>query len=89
MFATGTKKESQRSFSGKLLDGFLVFGAVSISILSLRYFDFEVDGILNKQRDYVVESSLYRFCFYVHILGGIIALLIALLNYGNDGVRKR
>lgn len=54
--------------------GFVLFGVLSISILSLRYSSLDVIGLLNLKSESLLDNSLYRAIFYVHITGGIIAL---------------
>ncbi len=59
----------------KYLGRFLLFFfAFSISIASMRYLDFKVkDILLNKEE--LIQSKVYLFFFYLHIIPGIIALL--------------
>jgi len=50
---------------------FLTFG---VGIVSMRFLDFEVKEILLGKGD-LVESKIYLFFFYLHIIPGIVALM--------------
>lgn len=59
-----------------LRDVLLLLGAASITIVSLRYLSFDIIGVLNLQREAIVTSLAYRIVFYLHILGGMTALML-------------
>lgn len=56
------------------LIAFLYFGALSMLILSVHYFQGPVAGILKAKA--VASSSLYLAIFYTHITGGLVGLSI-------------
>ncbi len=55
---------------------FLLFlFAFAIGITSMRYLDFEIkDFLLDKEE--LVQSNIYLFFFYLHIIPGIVALMV-------------
>jgi len=72
-----------------LRDILLLTGALSITAMSLRYLSFEVTGVLNLQHEDIVNSLLYRIAFYIHIIGGMIALTLGPLQFWSKFRKRR
>ena len=53
----------------------LFFLAFGVSIVSMRYLDFEIKDILEGKGD-LVQSKFYLFFFYLHIIPGMVALMV-------------
>lgn len=58
----------------KLLIGFFLAGAITMFVMSLHYFQFDVTGILKGKE--ISNSLWYRLFLKAHILTGIIAITI-------------
>ncbi|NOX52686.1 MAG: DUF2306 domain-containing protein [Gammaproteobacteria bacterium] len=58
----------------KLLILFFIAGALSMLVMSLHYFQFEISGLL--QGKPVAEQSWYRLVFKTHVLLGIVAITV-------------
>lgn len=58
----------------KLFTGFLVFGALSMLVMSFHYFQHADAGILKKKD--VAASLWYIITFRTHVLFGLVAMLI-------------
>ncbi len=54
--------------------GFFLVGAITMIVMSLHYFQFDVTGILKGKE--ISDSSWYRLCLRTHILTGIFAMTI-------------
>lgn len=59
----------------------LVFFAVGVSIASMRYLNFQVQGVLYDKSGVLLQNMLYRGIFYTHVLFGITALLTGSVQF--------
>jgi uncharacterized membrane protein len=59
----------------------LIFFAVGVSLASMRYLDFRVQGVLNDKSALLLQNVGYRSIFYTHVLFGITALLTGSVQF--------
>lgn len=57
-----------------LSTGFFLIGAISMLVMSLHYFQYEITGILKGKA--IANTDWYRLCLKVHIIGGIVAIAV-------------
>ncbi len=53
----------------------IAFFAVGVGFFSLRYLNFEVQGLLHSKAKSLLDNYSYRLAFYSHVVFGIIALI--------------
>ena len=54
--------------------GLIILLALIIGIVSLRYLDFKISGLLS-DKGALLDSNLYLVGFYTHVIFGVIALI--------------
>ncbi len=59
----------------------LLFFAVGVSLASMRYLNFRVQGVLNDKSLVLLGNIGYRSIFYTHIIFGITALLTGSVQF--------
>ena len=57
---------------------FLIAGVFIIPSISLKYFSFEIVGILQSKAEFLLQNWGYRIGLYTHIAGGMLALIAGL-----------
>lgn len=53
----------------------IAFLALGVGLVSLRYLNFEVQGVLFSKAKTLLENNIYRTVFYLHVVFGVMALL--------------
>ena len=60
----------------KIARRFVFITCFVIGIMAMSYFNFEVQGLLNLKSPALLANELYRLALYLHIAGGIVAILL-------------
>ncbi len=73
-----TKKHSYKK-SGSI--GIVLLLAMAVGVLSTRFLTFQEQGVLLDKPEYLMDSALYLTAFYLHVIGGILALILGPLQF--------
>ena len=67
---------------------FILIGVIIVPVMSLRYFSFDTVGVLNLKSPDLINHLIYRLGFYLHIGGGMVALMVGCIQL-SPALRRR